>query len=90
MCVHWMERHTRMSKVRASLLNKLKSTITGKCNNSEFNQTQYTEELVVLISPFSRVTSTVIQQVGDEEHVTSRPDNECLDLVLLYRELDWC
>ncbi len=28
-----MERHTRMSKLRASLLNKLKATSTGKCNN---------------------------------------------------------
>ncbi len=33
-----MERHTRISKVRASLLNKLKATITGKCNSSEFNE----------------------------------------------------
>ncbi len=37
---HWMERHMRMSKVRAFLLNKLKANSTGKCNNSEFNEAQ--------------------------------------------------
>ncbi len=29
---HWMERHTRMSKVRASLFNKVKAMSKGKCN----------------------------------------------------------
>ncbi len=48
-----------------------------------------------LIFPFSginwRKTSTVLQQVRDqtdEERVTSRPDDERMDWVLFYRELD--